>query len=52
MLMDAQFSQSMKKFFLGVTIVYTECVDKDGFVFWKLGVGDELVNSVIIVFAN
>lgn len=52
MLLNAQFLQSMEKFFLGVTVVHAEGVDKDSFVFWKLGVGDELVNSVIVVFAN
>ena len=52
MLLNTQFFQSVKKFFLGVTILYAESVDKNGFVFWKLGVRDELVDSVIVVFAN
>jgi len=51
-LLNPQFLQSVEEFFLGVTVVHTEGVDKDGFVFGKLGIGDELVNSVIIVFAN
>jgi hypothetical protein len=51
-LLNTQFSQSVKEFFLGVTIIHTESVDKNGFVFWKFGVRNELVNSVIVVFAN